>query len=269
MAIYAIGDVHGQYDALRRLLDKIAYGGGDELWFVGDLVNRGPDSLNVLRLVTGLADAKVVLGNHDLALLVQAQRFKGGKLKGAALDILAADDGEELVDRLRHYPMLHVDKTLKVAMVHAGVYPGWTMKTAKRLNREVSAALAGKKYREFLKALYGNEPSRWSENLSGMNARRFAVNAFCRMRFVRKDGALDLEAKMAPDEAPNGLKPWFDCELHNKYRWIFGHWASCGLMVKRRVACIDGGSAWGGELLAFDVGRWAVAARVAVEKTGR
>lgn len=264
MAIYAIGDVHGQYTALLRLLEKIGYGEGDELWFVGDLVNRGPDSLNVLRLVTRLKNARVVLGNHDLSLLVQAQHFKGNKIKPAMAEILAADDGEELVDRLRFYPLLHVDKTRKIAMSHAGMYPLWTMKTARRLEREVSKALAGKKYREFLKNLYGDEPARWAEDLSGMEAKRFAVNVFCRMRFLHHDGALDLKAKMAPHDSGGELLPWFDYPPHNQYRWIFGHWASCGLMVRERVACIDGGSAWGGELVAFDVLRWAVAGKVAV-----
>lgn len=264
MAIYAIGDVHGQYQALMRLLEQIGYSDSDELWFVGDLVNRGPDSLAVLRLVTGMQNAKVVLGNHDLALLVQTQRFKGSKIKGTMAEIIEAPDGLELIDSLRRYPMLHVDKARKVAMSHAGMYPGWTMKTAKRLNREVGKALQGRKYREFLKNLYGDEPARWSENLSGMDEKRFAVNVFCRMRFLSADGALDLDAKMAPHDAGPGLIPWFDWEMHNKYRWIFGHWANCGLMVRRRIACIDGGSAWGGELVAFDVEQWVVAGRVAV-----
>ena len=266
MAIYAIGDVHGQYAALMRLLEKIGYGDGDELWFVGDLVNRGPDSLRVLRLVQGLKKARVVLGNHDLSLLVQAQQFKGNKIKPAMAAILAADDGEELVNNLRFYPMLHVDKEHKVAMSHAGMYPAWTMKMAKRLNREVSKALAGKKYREFLKNLYGNEPACWAENLAGMEEKRFAVNVFCRMRFLDRSGNMDFAAKMAPYEAAGDLLPWFDMPMHNKYRWIFGHWASCGLMVRQRVACIDGGSAWGGELVAFDVARWAVAGKVNVAR---
>lgn len=264
MAIYAIGDVHGQYAALLRLLEKIGYADGDELWFVGDLVNRGPDSLNVLRLVTGMANAKVVLGNHDLSLLVQAQHFKGNKIKPAMAEILAAEDGAALVDKLRAYPMLHVDKARKVAMSHAGMYPGWTMKTARCLNREVCKSLQGKKYREFLRDLYGDEPARWSADLSGMAAKRFAVNVFCRMRFLEQDGALDLQAKMAPHDADPGLIPWFDWEMHNKYRWIFGHWASCGLMVRERVACLDGGSAWGGELVAFDVDEWRVVGRMGV-----
>ncbi|MDO5089951.1 MAG: symmetrical bis(5'-nucleosyl)-tetraphosphatase [Cardiobacteriaceae bacterium] len=266
MAVYAIGDVHGQYAALLRLLERIGYGDDDALWFVGDLVNRGPDSLAVLRFVTGLKNARVVLGNHDLSLLVQAERFKGHKLKDATAEILAAEDALALLRRLREYPLLHVDKGRKVAMVHAGVHPLWTMKTAKRLNRAVGKALQGRKYRDFLRDLYGDDPSRWSETLSGMAAKRFAVNVCCRMRFLREDGALDLAAKMAPHDAGGGLKPWFDFEMHNKYRWIFGHWASCGLMVRERVACLDGGSAWGGELVAFDVDEWRVAGRVSVQK---
>lgn len=264
MAIYAIGDVHGQYQALLRLLEKIGYSEGDEVWFVGDLVNRGPDSLNVLRLVTGMKNAKVVLGNHDLSLLVQAQHFKGNKIKPAMAEILAAEDGEELVDKLRDYPMLHVDKTRKIAMSHAGMHPGWTMKTARRLNRAVGKALQGKKYRDFLKHLYGDEPALWSEDLSGMAEKRFAVNVFCRMRFLQTDGALELAAKMAPHDGGPGLVPWFEWEMHNQYRWIFGHWASCGVMVREKAACIDGGGAWGGRLVAFDIDEWRVAAQEAV-----
>lgn len=264
MAIYAIGDVHGQYAALLRLLEKIGYGGGDELWFVGDLVNRGPDSLNVLRFVTGLQNARVVLGNHDFSLLVQAQYFKGNRVKPAMAEILAAKDGAELVDKLRGYPLLHVDRERKVAMSHAGMYPGWTMKTAKRLNRAVCKSLQGKRYREFLKDLYGDEPALWSDELDGMAAKRFAVNVFCRMRFLDAQGGLELVEKAAPYDVAGRLRPWFDYAVHHRYRWIFGHWASCGLMVRERVACIDGGSAWGGELVAFDVEKWCVAARVSV-----
>lgn len=267
MAIYAIGDVHGQYEALMRLLEGIGYGDDDELWFVGDLVNRGPDSLSVLRFVTALENARVVLGNHDFSLLVQAERFKGNKLKDAAVQVLAADDAPELLRRLRQYPLIHVDKSRKVAMVHAGVHPLWTMKTAKRLNRAVCKALQGRKSRDFLRDLYGDEPAQWSEDLSGMAAKRFAVNVCCRMRFLREDGALDLDAKMAPHDAPPGLKPWFQFAAHNQYRWIFGHWASCGLMVRERVACIDGGSIWGGELVAFDVDTWRVAGRVSAKRS--
>lgn len=267
MASYVIGDVHGQYDGLRHLLAKIKYKKGrDELWFVGDLVNRGPKSLEVLRFVVGLGkQAKVVLGNHDFSLMVQALDRPEVKIKATTREILSASDGRELVAAMRKWPMMVVDKKRRVVMTHAGLYPGWTVKTAETLNGEIMHALQGKKGDDFLARVYHDHPHCWSRELIGMDRLRFGVNAFCRMRFLTEKGCLDFAAKTPPDQAPKGLEPWYMQKTRSRYRCVFGHWAAQGLTITPAWACIDGGAAWGGKLVAFDLDRWDVAGSVAVK----
>lgn len=266
MATYVIGDVHGQYDALLRLLEKIRYREGrDALWFVGDLVNRGPKSLEVLRYVGALGEqCKVVLGNHDFSLLVQAVGDPAVRRNKTTAAVLAADDGPALIDRMRGWPLMVVDPVRRVIMSHAGVYPGWTLATAEVLAQEVTAAMTGENGTRFLLAVYRDEPSCWSENLGTMARRRFAVNAFTRMRYLTGKGCLDLAAKMSPEEAPKALVPWYERRRAEGFRHLFGHWAALGLRVEKDWACLDGGAAWNGELVAFDLDRWAVVARVKV-----
>lgn len=270
MAVYAIGDVHGQYDALCRLLEAINYKKeDDQLWFVGDLVNRGPDSLGVLRLVRALGDqAKVVLGNHDFSMLVQAQRFKDIKIKKATQAILDAPDGLKLLEYLRNTPMMQIDEQLGVVMVHAGWYPRWTVTDATAANKHICRELQGKDYRRFLRKVYDDEPRCYDVALKGkkMDKARFAVNAFCRMRYLDRSHCLDLTAKMPPEDAPAELTPWYDAPTKLPYRLVFGHWASLGLRVGEQFACIDAGAAWGGSLVAFDLQRWRVTAQVPVRK---
>ncbi|MBV7433603.1 symmetrical bis(5'-nucleosyl)-tetraphosphatase [Cardiobacteriaceae bacterium TAE3-ERU3] len=267
MAVYAIGDVHGQYDALCRLLDAVKYGNDDQLWFVGDLVNRGPDSLGVLRLVRDLgARAKVVLGNHDFSMLVQAQAFKDIKIKKSTQAILTASDGEELIEYLRNTPMMQLDEQLGVVMVHAGWYPRWTVADAVAANEQICSELRGSDCRRFLRKVYDDEPRCYEEALKGkkIDRARFAVNAFCRMRYLDRKQCLELTAKMPPEDAPAVLTPWYDVASNLPYKLVFGHWASLGLRVGKQFACIDAGAAWGGSLVAFDLERWAVAAQVSV-----
>ncbi|MDO4643881.1 MAG: symmetrical bis(5'-nucleosyl)-tetraphosphatase [Cardiobacteriaceae bacterium] len=252
MAIYAIGDVHGHYDALLRLLDKIRYNDSDELWFVGDLVNRGPDALAVLRFVRGLTYKKVVLGNHDFSLLVQVQHFPGNKLQPSTQQILDADDGEELVDMLRYFPLLHMDESLQTVMTHAGLFPQWTIMQGLEASNAVSRQLQSDNYREFLREIFGDLPNKWSANLQKMDYWRFAVNAFCRMRYLNADGSLNLHAKERPQNSQE-LTPWFSVQQQCHWHQIFGHWASLGLQIIGNVTCIDGGYAWGGKLAAYDV----------------
>lgn len=265
MAIYAIGDVHGQYDALRRLLDKLSPASDDELWFVGDLINRGPKSLEVLRYVRALgAQAKVVLGNHDFAFLVQAQGYKGIHLKKAGREIMAAEDGEALLDYLRHLPLLHLNEQYKTIMVHAGLFPKWGVMDALAANQLIMQGLQGADYRDFLLAVFGNEPRDGRMVRSELEQARFAVNVFCRMRYLDAHGRLDLDAKMAPADAPAHLKPWFYFHGQKDYRVIFGHWASLGLNIGHDAACLDAGAAWQGKLAALDVVNWRLAAVVPI-----
>ena len=252
MAILAIGDVHGHFEALLRLLDKAGYGDGDELWFVGDLVNRGPDSAGVLRFVHGLARKRVVLGNHDFSILVQAQRFPGNKLQASTLEVLQADDGEELIDGLRKFPLLYADTRLQTVMSHAGLFPQWSLDQGQAASDAVSAQLRGSGYRDFLREIFGNLPNQWSPELRGMDYWRFAVNAFCRMRYLNEDGSLNLEAKDKPKKT-KGLQPWFSVAQTCGWRQLFGHWASLGLRTEGNIVCLDGGYAWGGQLVAYDV----------------
>lgn len=264
MAILAVGDVHGHFEALLRLLDKAGYGDGDELWFVGDLVNRGPDSAGVLRFVHGLAHKRVVLGNHDFSFLVQAQRFPGNRMQPAALELLREDDGEELIDGLRQFPLLHVDARLQTVMSHAGLFPQWSLEQGQAASDAVSAQLRGSGYRDFLREIFGDWPNYWSPDWQGMDFWRFAVNAFCRMRYLNADGSLNLTAKDQPEKT-DGLQPWFSVTQTCDWRQLFGHWASLGLRTEGKIVCLDGGYAWGGQLAAYDVENHRLAATVAAE----
>src|ERR1019366_2298913 len=210
VATYAIGDVQGCLCALRRLLDAFAFDRArDRLWFVGDLVNRGPDSLATLRLVKDLGEAAVtVLGNHDFHLLAVAAGH-ARKHHSDTLDaVLEAPDREELLAWLRQQPMLHVQD--EWAMVHAGLLPQWNIAQAQILAREVEAALRGENWREFLAQLYGDTPDSWSENLRGAERLRVIVNAMARMRFCTAKGTIEFRTKGETAKAPPGFFPWFD-----------------------------------------------------------
>lgn len=266
MATYAVGDVHGQYDALMRLLETIQYADSDTLWFVGDLVNRGPKSLEVLRFISDLGKRAVkVLGNHDFSLLVQAQCFKDGHLKPFAESVLRAKDGVALLEQMRYWPLMHADEQRKVVMTHAGLYPSWSVKCAKKLNKAVMQRLQGKNYGEFLSQLYGDSPACWQKAYKGMPLWRFTVNAFCRMRYLDEHNCLEFSTKVHPKDAPAHLHPWFVGTQKSDWRQLFGHWASLGFYKTGNIVCLDSGAAWQGKLTAFDVDRWGVAGQVSVK----
>lgn len=252
MATYAIGDIQGCHAALLRLLDDIAYDPDrDRLWFVGDLVNRGPDSLATLRFVRGLGDRAVtVLGNHDLHLLTVAAGFVRAH-RGDTLDeILAAPDRDELLSWLRHRPLVHVEDGY--LMVHAGLLPEWTPDEAIALAGEVERTLRSDGYLEFLARMYGNRPGRWDPTLRGYDRLRVIVNAMTRMRVLKPDGDMDFAFKSALDRMPPGLVPWYAVpgRASRDVPVIFGHWSALGLKVEGNLLALDTGCLWGGCLSA-------------------
>ena len=253
MATYAIGDVQGCYDQLMRLLERCDYDENrDRLWFVGDLVNRGPQSLATVRFVRELGERAItVLGNHDLSLLVVAAGAHKGHASDTFGDILAAPDRDELLDWLRRQKMMHVENGY--AMVHAGLLPQWSIERALALAAETEAALRGPGSGELLHNLYGNEPTRWNETLTGYNRLRIIVNAMTRMRLVAPDGTLQLGHKLGLDTAPAGYLPWYDApdRASRDTPVIFGHWAALGLLVRDDVIGLDSGCVWGRELSAL------------------
>ncbi len=254
MAVYAIGDVQGCFDELQQLLQLIKFDpANDCVWFCGDLVNRGPKSLETLRFVKGLGKAAVsVLGNHDLHLLAKAEGF-GKQLDKDTLDaILNAPDRDELMVWLRHLPVLHHDAALGYTMVHAGLAPQWDLAQAEACARELEAALRGPDYLDFIRVMYGNKPSRWDEGLDGIDRLRFTTNVFTRLRFCYPDGTLDLKAKGAPGTQKKGVLPWYQVPGRKSEgeRIIIGHWSTHQVGVWNNIMALDGGCLWGGQLVA-------------------
>lgn len=255
MATYVIGDIQGCFDAFRILLDKISFAPEqDRLWLAGDLVNRGPDNLSTLRFIKNLGDrALTVLGNHDLHLLgVEAGARKPNK-KDTLDDIFAAPDRDELLEWLRHQPLIHREGPYVLS--HAGIPHIWSSEEAANYASEVSQRLQEPDYRLFLREMYGNEPARWSGDLSGNERLRVIVNYFTRMRFIAPDGTLNFDEKKGSNEAPEGMKPWFDYPRHDADRYsvfLFGHWAALeGKTGKPKFIALDTGCVWGGELTAL------------------
>ena len=255
MATYAIGDVQGCFDALQSLLEHVEFDAHkDRLWFVGDLVNRGPQSLAVLRYVQSLGDiATVVLGNHDLHLLMQAEGFGKTNREDTLSDVLAAPDREELLLWLRGRPLFHREG--EWAMVHAGLLASWSLEQARQLSDEVSVALTAPNYVEFLAHMWGSEPSTWSDELSGWDRLRVVVNAMTRMRYVTRSGAMEFRAagnKAPPGQGPENCTPWFDAAGRKSAAStiICGHWSALGLIDRPDLLAIDTGCLWGGSLTA-------------------
>ncbi len=253
MATLAIGDVQGCYDQLMRLLELAGYDERrDVLWFVGDLVNRGPQSAKTVRFVKKLGARQVtVLGNHDLALLVIAAGIRKPHRGDTYDELLAAPDREELIDWLRYQKMMHAGEGY--AMVHAGLPPQWSVAQALALAREVEIALQGPDYREFLANMYGNEPVRWRDDLTGYDRLRVIVNAMSRMRLVTPEGSMEFRHKTGLAGLPAGYLPWYDApgRASRAERVIFGHWAALGLLVREDVVCLDSGCVWGRALSAL------------------
>ncbi len=255
MAWYAIGDVQGCQAELASLLERIAFDAArDRLWFVGDLVNRGPDSLGVLRFVRKLGKSAItVLGNHDLHLLaVAAGAGRGLKRNDTIQDVLGAPDREELLDWLRQRPLVHHDRDAGFAMVHAGLAPQWTLAQALQLSREFQSALAREPDAVYAQ-MYGDQPDRWEEGLSGNDRLRFIVNCCTRLRFCDASGRLNLKLKVAPEAVVAPWMPWFQAPERRSadVRIVTGHWSALGLKTVANAWCIDSGCVWGGSLTAL------------------
>lgn len=257
MATYVIGDLQGCFDALLKLLEKISFNERqDKLWFTGDLVNRGPNSLETLRFVYQLGESALsVLGNHDLMLLAVA---KGAlKTKHNCQALLEASDKEELLAWLSRCPLLYHDVKFNTVLVHAGILPGWPLSLAKQLALEAQAVLQGPKVIEYYQHMYGNKPDRWSNTLTGWERLRFILNVFTRMRFCDATGLLDLESTGDVDTAPSGFKPWFEwpnTSLKNT-KILFGHWSTLALShpidTQSNFIPLDTGCVWGRDLTAL------------------
>jgi bis(5'-nucleosyl)-tetraphosphatase (symmetrical) len=256
MATYVIGDLQGCLTPLIQLLEQINYHPEqDKLWFAGDLINRGEESLETLRFIKSLGNnATIVLGNHDLHLLAVSHGH--GKLKrGDTLaEILTAGDRDDLMDWLRHQPLFHYDKQLNTVMTHAGIPPCWDLKQAQALAQEVEDKLKSDSVDEFFATMYGNKPNKWSDDLTGLDRLRAITNYLTRMRFCDENSKLDLESKEGINTATKGYAPWFnyptkvpeDCHI------VFGHWAALeGKTQKERIHALDTGCVWGGSLTAL------------------
>jgi len=252
MAIYAIGDIQGCFDSFRRLLDLTRFDPGcDRLWLVGDLVNRGPHSLETLNYVKGLGDAAVtVLGNHDLHLVMMAEGYSKKHADDTLDAILAAPDREELLAWLRARPMLHVEDGH--VLVHAGLLPQWTVPQAQRLAAEVEAALRAGNYAEFLANMWGSEPPAWRDDLAGWPRLRVIVNAMTRMRFCSAEGVMEFKAKGELANAPAGYLPWFAVPGRRSadHVLVTGHWSALGLRIEPNLLALDSGCLWGRHLTA-------------------
>lgn len=256
MPTYAIGDVQGCFAELENLLDVIQFDAAlDMLWFTGDLVNRGPRSLEVLRFVKSLGERHVtVLGNHDLHLLAVAVGARDTHRGDTLQAILSAPDREELIDWLRRRPLFHEDKSLGFVMAHAGIAPVWTVADAHRLAREVETVLRGASPESLLKNMYGNQPDYWDEQLSGIERWRAIINFFTRMRFCLADGRLDLSYKGEIAGKPDELIPWFllPNRVNANEKIIVGHWAALGGKTDvSGVVALDTGCVWGNCLTAM------------------
>lgn len=251
MALIAIGDVQGCADCLDRLLARLP--ADARLIFVGDLINRGPDSLGVLRRVRALGERAIcLLGNHDLHLLAVAAGIRPAHDGDTLQDILAAPDAAQLVDWVRRRPLAHA--AAGALFVHAGLLPPWSVEQTLELAAEVQARLCAPDYRDFLATMYGNRPLRWRENLTGTERWHCVLHALTRLRFVASDGTMDLKLKGSVDSAPAGWMPWFAHPQRASAASpvIFGHWSTLGLMLRDNAICIDTGCVWGRQLTALD-----------------
>ncbi|PAU59610.1 symmetrical bis(5'-nucleosyl)-tetraphosphatase [Pseudomonas indica] len=259
MALYAVGDLQGCLDPLKRLLDRVNFDPSrDHLWLVGDLVNRGPQSLEALRFLYAMRESVTsVLGNHDLHLLAVAHNIERLKKGDTLRKILEAPDRDDLLDWLRRQKLMHYDAERDIALVHAGIPPQWSLKKALRRAAEVEEVLLDDaRLPLFLDGMYGNEPAKWDKDLHGVTRLRVITNYFTRMRFCTADGTLDLKSKEGVDSAPPGYAPWFS-HPNRKTRGqklIFGHWAALeGRCDEPGLFALDTGCVWGGAMTLLDV----------------
>jgi bis(5'-nucleosyl)-tetraphosphatase (symmetrical) len=267
VARYAIGDIQGCKASLDRLLDKLGYTPArDRLWLVGDLVNRGPASLEVLRWAIAQGDSiTTVLGNHDLHLLARAAGVAPEKKRDTLDDVLAAPDRDALVDWLRHRPLVHVED--KRVLLHGGLHPRWTIDLASELAREIEAALRGPRWKSVLAEISG-APPRWDPALTGTERARAVLAYLVRARMLeKKDGRVVDDFNGAPADAPKGTVPWFDAAdaAWATHTIVFGHWAALGLSIGAHHVGLDTGCVWGKQLTAYDLDTGTVTQVKAVE----
>ena len=259
MAVYCIGDIQGCNTELQRLLEQVRFDPvSDRLWLVGDIVNRGPESLDALRFVHSLGESAVtVLGNHDIHLLAVSAGVGTLKRGDTLQPVLDAPDAGELLEWLRRQPLFHEDPELGYAMIHAGRYPHWTLDDARRCAREAEAVLGGPReaFLEFMGALYGDRPDRWSEGLTGADRLRFIVNACTRMRYCDEAGRLLMDYKGSPETRPEGHLAWFEVPDRTPAREpltvLCGHWSTLGYVEGEDFVALDTGCLWGGTLTAL------------------
>lgn len=253
MAIYAIGDLQGCLDSYLELLDLLAPAADDQIWLTGDLVNRGPQSLETLRYIKNQGTQVVsVLGNHDLHLLALASGRFSDKPNPTLQPILRAEDRDELLDWLIRRPLLHRDDAIGWVLVHAGIHPSWDIELATRLASEIEGVLKGDNADAFIHDMYGNHPDNWEEDLEGNDRLRFIVNVFTRMRFCDREGRLDFLHKGSIGDQGPDLFPWFELLPKNlSHRVVFGHWSALGRGGNRLAVGVDTGCLWGGRLTAL------------------
>ncbi len=251
MSTYVIGDIQGCFDELQQLLATIRYDpASDDLWLVGDLINRGPQNLEVLELLMGLERVTAVLGNHDLHFLAIARGQQTQKRNDTLDDLLASPKLDAYVDWLRHCPLLHHDAARNLVLVHAGLPPAWSLAQCLARAHEVEYALRADSYQEFLNAMYGDQPDTFAEQLEGLTRLRVITNCLTRLRYCTAAGQLELKHKA--DLAPAGFAPWFSFPRQDEVTVLFGHWAALeGKVDASFVRALDTGCVWGRALTAL------------------
>jgi len=247
----AFGDLQGCRSQFQQLLAKAAPAPATPLWFAGDLINRGDESLATLRDIMAFGDrAKPVLGNHDLHLLSVSAGIRKSKKGDTIDDILAAPDAKDLLHWIRHRPLAHVENGM--LLVHAGVLPQWDRTMTLELAHDLERALQAPNWKETLAGLYGNEPNRWKPGLKGIDRLRLTCMALTRMRFCDLDGTMDFSSSGGLNSAPPGFMPWFDAPSRQTadITVVFGHWAALGLLMRDNLIGLDSGCVWGEKLSA-------------------
>lgn len=256
MSDYAIGDIHGCHDSLKALMDRIRFSPDrDRLWFVGDIINRGPQSLESLRLVRSLGDnAFVTLGNHDMHFLAIALGGHPARRKDTLDGLFQTPDRHELIDWLLQRNFAVYDEARELLMVHAGVPHLWSVPETLERSRELESVLQSNAASAYFQQMYGNDPGRWSDDLEGMDRWRVITNYFTRMRFVASDGTLDLASKEGAEQGPEGFAPWFRYARPDSSDLVFGHWAALGGRTDTPgVFGLDTGCVYGGSLTAMNL----------------
>ncbi|WP_284443313.1 symmetrical bis(5'-nucleosyl)-tetraphosphatase [Buchnera aphidicola] len=258
MSTYFISDIHGCYKEFRMLLKQSSFNTKkDYLWIAGDLVSRGPNSLDVVKYLYSLKDrVKIVLGNHDINLIAVHAGVKKNKKENCFDEFLSSSDSTKLINWLRCQPLLKVDEKRKIIMVHAGISPQWDINIAKFCALEINYFLSGKNYSVFLQDIYNNNINFWQLNLNPLDKLRYAINSFTRMRYCHPDARLNMSYKQSPSFVKYPLKPWFliPSNISKFYSIFFGHWSSLkGTYIPKPFFSLDGGCCWGEELIMF---RW-------------